>query len=59
MEYWRKSVASTGIATSEDTTLITGSKGQHLYWLLLAAKHDLAHKFWKVSSKKDQGTFDF
>jgi three-Cys-motif partner protein len=59
MEYWRMSVANTGIATSEDTTLITGSKGQHLYWLLLAAKHDLAHKFWKASSRTDQTAFDF
>lgn len=59
MEYWRKSVANTGIATSEDTRLITGSKGQHLYWLLLAAKHDLAHTFWKASSKTDQIGFDF
>lgn len=59
MEYWRKSVASTGIATSDDTRLITGSKGQHLYWLLLAAKHDLAHAFWKASSKTDQTRFDF
>jgi three-Cys-motif partner protein len=59
MEYWRNSVASTGIATSEDTRLITGSKGQHLYWLLLAAKHDLAHKFWKASANMDQKGFEF
>lgn len=55
-EYWRRLVASTGIATSDETKLITGSRGQHLYWLLLAAKHDLAHRFWKESAKGDQGS---
>lgn len=55
-EYWRGLVAATGIATSEETKLITGSRGQHLYWLLLAAKHELAHKFWKESAKGDQGS---
>jgi hypothetical protein len=36
--------------------LITGSKGQPLYWLLLAAKHALAHKFWATASKSAQGS---
>lgn len=52
-EFWRSSVASLDIATSEDTKLITGSRGQHLYWLLLAARHDLAHKFWSAAANKD------
>lgn len=58
-EYWREQVAETGIATSDNTKLITGSRGQHLYWLLLAARHELAHTFWKTSTKGDQGQFDF
>jgi three-Cys-motif partner protein len=58
-EHWRKLVAETGIKTSKDTKLITGSRGQHLYWLLLAARHELAHQFWKTSSQGDQGGFDF
>lgn len=57
-EYWREKVAETGIDTSKDTKLITGTRGQHLYWLLLAAKHELAHAFWKTSSKSAQGTLD-
>ncbi|MEN5103815.1 three-Cys-motif partner protein TcmP [Brucella anthropi] len=52
-EYWRHLVAQTDIATSEDTRLITGRRGQHLYWLLLAARHELAHKFWSTASNKD------
>ena len=51
-EYWQKKVAALGISTSTDMQLITGDQGQHLYWLILAAKHDLAHKFWKIASNK-------
>jgi hypothetical protein len=32
--------------------LITGDRGQHLYWLALIAKHDLAHAFWKSAIDK-------
>jgi hypothetical protein len=32
--------------------LITGDQGQHLYWLTLAARHELAHKFWKIAANK-------
>jgi three-Cys-motif partner protein len=54
-DHWRELVANTGIAPSANMKLITGSKGQHLYWLLLAAKHDRAHKFWNVASNDGQG----
>ncbi|GMB81221.1 hypothetical protein NN6n1_20040 [Shinella zoogloeoides] len=55
-EYWRGLVAASGIATSDDVDmkLITGSKKQPLYWLLLAAKHEIAHSFWKTASAGDQ-----
>jgi len=55
-EYWKKLVAKSGIFASSnaDVKLITGTRGQHLYWLLLAAKHDLAHKFWKKASESNQ-----
>lgn len=58
-EYWRDLVGGTGAYTSKDVRLITGSKNQRLYWLLLAAKHELAHKFWAVISKSTaQGSLD-
>ncbi|WEZ82181.1 three-Cys-motif partner protein TcmP [Rhizobium sp. 32-5/1] len=58
-EYWRGLVSKSGIATSDhvDMKLITGSKNQPLYWLLLAAKHELAHRFWKTASVSDQPSF--
>lgn len=58
-DYWRDLVSSAGAKTSEDVRLIKGTRGQHLYWLLLAARHDLAQKFWRVmASSNDQGSFD-
>ena len=56
-QYWRDQVASLGVWTSTKMKLITGSKNQPLYWLLLAAKHELAHKFWATASNAEgQGT---
>ena len=49
-EYWRDLVAGLGVWPSEDVRLITGGSNQPLYWLLLAAKHELAHEFWKSAS---------
>ncbi len=49
-EFWRSKVAALGIFPSTDMKLITGDQGQHLYWLTLAARHELAHRFWKIAS---------
>lgn len=58
--FWRDLVARTGVWTSDDVKLITGSKNQRLYWLLLAASHPLAHRFWSTVSKSDgQSSFGF
>ena len=45
VEYWRDLVAGLGKRPSTRMKLITGSNGQRLYWLLLAAENNLAHKF--------------
>jgi three-Cys-motif partner protein len=50
LEYWKQKVAALGVSTSTDMQLITGTGGQHLYWLTLVAGHKLAHEFWKVAS---------
>lgn len=60
LQYWRDQVASLGVWPSTEMKLITGSKNQPLYWLLLAAKHELAHKFWATASNVEgQGKFNF
>ncbi|HTO65225.1 MAG TPA: three-Cys-motif partner protein TcmP [Bradyrhizobium sp.] len=59
-EFWRKKVEALGISASTAMQLITGDQGQHLYWLTLVARHDLAHRFWKVASNSSgqRGLFD-
>jgi three-Cys-motif partner protein len=53
--YWRRLVEDLGVAPSTEMRLITGNQNQPLYWLMVAAKHDLAHKFWKAASDTGQG----
>jgi three-Cys-motif partner protein len=54
-EHWRTRVAETGVLTNAEMRLITGPGNQPLYLLLLAAKHELAHKFWQTVAMKDDG----
>lgn len=59
-QYWRDKVAGLGVWPSTDMRLLTGSNNQPLYWLLMAAKHSLPHKFWATASNiEGQGAFDF
>ncbi|MGE3872502.1 MAG: three-Cys-motif partner protein TcmP [Parvibaculaceae bacterium] len=55
-EYWRELVGKLGVPASTEMRLIKGSVQQHLYWLLLAAKHDLAHRFWEAAADTGQGS---
>lgn len=54
-EYWKRLVQSTGIKTNAEIRLVTGPGNIPLYLLLLATRHDLAHKFWGIVAKKDDG----
>ncbi|WP_310615345.1 three-Cys-motif partner protein TcmP [Limnohabitans sp.] len=53
VEFWRSKIESLGVWPSQQHKLITGEKNQPLYWLLLAAKHELAHDFWEVASNPE------
>lgn len=56
IEYWRNRVAELQVDPSTEVRLITGERNQRLYWLLLAARHELAHKFWSVAANiENQG----
>jgi three-Cys-motif partner protein len=60
IEYWKGLVANAGIDASAEMKLLKGEQDQHLYWLLLVASHDLAHKFWKVAANTGKQTsFEF
>ena len=50
-EHWQSLMAEIGIPTAHGIDHIQGSKKQTLYWLIFAAKHDLALKFWNAIKK--------
>lgn len=50
IEYWRELVAGLGVFPSTEMQLIRGGRNQLLYWLLLAAKSPLAHRFWGIAA---------
>ncbi len=49
IQYWRDQVANLGVWASTEHRLIAGERNQPLYHLLLAAGHQLAHKFWATA----------
>lgn len=60
VNYWKSLVAGAGVSASPEMKLLKGEQDQHLYWLLLVASHELAHRFWKVAAKTDkQSAFEF
>ncbi len=56
IDFWIVKVKALGVSASKDTDwkLITGKRKQPLYWLMLIAKHELAHKFWNAASAAKQ-----
>lgn len=60
LKYWSEKVTSLGLPQAKHVELIRGRQRQRLYWLILLARHDLAHGLWtKVSSAARSPTFDF
>jgi three-Cys-motif partner protein len=60
LKYWSDKVTALGLPQAKHWELIRGDQGQRLYWLILLARHDLAHGLWaKVSSVAKSPTFDF
>jgi three-Cys-motif partner protein len=60
LKYWSDKVTALGLPQAKHWELIRGEQGQRLYWLILLARHDLAHGLWaKVSSVAKSPTFDF
>lgn len=60
LKYWSDKVTALGLPQAKHWELIRGEQGQRLYWLILLARHGLAHGLWaKVSSAAKSPTFDF
>ncbi|MGD0332486.1 MAG: three-Cys-motif partner protein TcmP [Xanthobacteraceae bacterium] len=60
LKYWSDQVTALGLPQAKHWELIRGDQGQRLYWLILLARHKLAHGLWaKVSSAAKSPRFDF
>lgn len=51
VQYWVESLKTLGFEGDVRFELITGSKNQPLYWLVLITKHEIAQKFWKTAAQ--------
>jgi three-Cys-motif partner protein len=59
LEFWSHKVTNLGLPRAKHCELITGTQSQRLYWLILLARHQLAHKLWsKISSSARAPGFD-
>ena len=55
-KHWLGLIRSLNMKASEGIELVTGSKNQPLYWLVLVARHNRAHEFWeKIRNISTQG----
>jgi hypothetical protein len=60
IQYWSGKVMELGLPRAKHCELIKGTQGQRLYWLILLARHRLAHSLWsKISSSAKAPGFDF
>jgi three-Cys-motif partner protein len=60
LKYWADEVTALGLPQAKHWELIRGTQGQRLYWLILLARHELAHGLWaKITSAATSPTFDF
>lgn len=60
LRYWSEKVTNIGLPRAHHCELIKGTQKQHLYWLILLARHELAHSLWsKISSSSRAPEFDF
>ena len=61
LQYWLELIRGCNMQTAKGVEEVTGTKNQHLYWLVFVARHDLAIKFWEairnVTNQKSFGDF--
>lgn len=49
--HWCSLVERKGMKVGQ-TVLVRGTKGQYLYWLVFASRHELANRFWETIRKR-------
>ena len=45
-EHWKSLIQGLGTAPNDKVEVVENSKSSDLYWLVFAARHELAHKLW-------------
>jgi three-Cys-motif partner protein len=57
LTHWASKIEALGLPPAKHAELVSGiSRNQRLYWLVLAARHDLARQLWNtIRSPKRQG----
>lgn len=46
LNFWKDKMTSARLAAAQGVEKVTGSRKQNLYWLVFAAGHPLANRFW-------------
>lgn len=46
LKHWLELIRNCNMQTAEGVEEVTGTKNQHLYWLVFIARNDLAIRFW-------------
>ena len=46
VSHWTDLMKLSGVESATGAELVTGEQGQNLYWLVFAARNELARKFW-------------
>jgi three-Cys-motif partner protein len=60
LEHWRGLISNLGTDTAEGIELVSGPRGQRLYWLVFVCRHELGHKLWDdIRNVSGQGQFRF
>ena len=60
IKFWSDKVMKFRLHRARPCELIKGPRQQRLYWLILLARHELAHALWsKISSSAKAPDFDF
>ena len=59
-DYWLQRIRSLNMQPAQGIEEVTGTKKQHLYWLVFVARHELALKFWdEIRRVGKQASWDF
>jgi three-Cys-motif partner protein len=58
--HWLDLIRACDMQPAQGVEEVTGTRNQHLYWLVFVARHKLAHRFWQeIRNVTDQKSWNF